>query len=72
MSSNRSCIAPYAAPYQMTQTTLVVAMEDVPMNGKNAYQSQTTRRWIDRFRSRAFWCGMWLGLIFYLIFITLK
>jgi hypothetical protein len=28
------------------------------------------RRWIDRFRSRSFWIGMWLGLIFYLIWLV--
>jgi hypothetical protein len=28
------------------------------------------RRWIDRFRSRAFLIGLWLGLIVYLIWMA--
>jgi hypothetical protein len=30
------------------------------------------RRWIDRFRSRAFLIGLWLGLIFYLIWLSYR
>jgi hypothetical protein len=41
-----------------------------PLKAIKSQPMTNRRRWIDRFRSRAFLIGLWLGLIAYLIWMA--